>query len=395
MTAIADWTDFELHCIFMGYEAALRPACAKACERLTGKPWLTPEVMMMTYEAEITPEDCFRALDSYSLLSRFVFESFDEPVMNRPLVMKEWLVRYILNGNAPLPIGEMFVRTEIRPADDPREIRHAKRMACPFTPDDIVLPEEIRKQLKQACEQVLFHDEVYDGFGMDRIVPYGRGVSVLLSGPPGTGKTMAAQIMAKQIGKPLYRVSLPAVVSKYIGETEKNLDEIFDQAGRMNIVLLFDEADVLFGKRTEIRDSNDKYSNMEAAFLLQKIEDYEGVVILATNLRQNFDEAFSRRMKFVIDFPFPDAAGRTEIWNRSIPEKLMNDSIDTAYLGRQFELAGSHIKNIVLHAAFLTAAEGGKTLTMPCITESVRHEYAKLGKVMTEAELGKYYDRNS
>ena len=184
---------------------------------------------------------------------------------------------------------------------------------------------------------------------------------------------------------------MPSVVSKYIGETEKNLDEIFDQAGRMRIVLFFDEADALFAKRTEIREGNDKYSNMEAAFLLQKIEEYDGVVVLATNYRQNFDEAFSRRLKFVIDFPFPDAGGRTEIWRKSIPDKLMNDSIDVAYLGQRFELAGGHIRNVVLHAAFLAAADDRESLTMADMVEAVKHEYMKLGKVMTRKELGEYY----
>ena len=390
LLSMADWTGFEIHCMVMGFETALFPNLLREGELSQGRR-LDAEALMLTYEGEVTPEEAFLALDSHSLLSRYVWEESDYPVAERSFVMREWLVRFLLTGRAPMPLAEMFERTEVKPRENPMVIRHAMRMDCPFTMEDIVLPEPVRRELTQACDQVRFHSKVFHEWGMERIVSYGRGVSILLSGAPGTGKTMAAQILAAQIGRPLYRVSLPSVVSKYIGETEKNLNEIFDQAGRMRIVLFFDEADALFAKRTEIREGNDKYSNMEAAFLLQKIEEYEGVVVLATNYRQNFDEAFSRRLKFVIDFPFPDAEGRTEIWKKSIPSALMNDGIDAAYLGRRFELAGGHIRNIVLHAAFLVAADGRDGLTMADLTEAVRHEYMKLGKVMNQRELGEYY----
>ena len=152
-------------------------------------------------------------------------------------------------------------------------------------------------------------------------------------------------------------------------------------------LLLFDEADVLFGKRTEIKDANDKYSNMEAAFLLQKIEEYEGVTVLATNYRKNFDEAFGRRMKFVIDIPFPDAESRKEIWERAIPARLMTDEIDTKALSDRFELSGSNIKNIVLHAAFLSAASEEEKLSMPHVLAAVKHEYKKMGKILSADEL--------
>lgn len=390
LLSVADWTDFEIHCLMMGYAAAVRPVCRRACEKLSYHG-LCAEVLMLTYEGEISPQECYTSLDSHSLLSRFIWEWDEAPVMERRLFMKEWLVSFLVTGNLPIPLADMFERTEVKSEQSPMEIRHATRMRCPFTMEDIILPDTVRTALNNICDQVHFYDKVYREWGMDRIVSYGRGISALFSGASGTGKTMAAQVVAKSIQRPLYRVSLPSVVSKYIGETEKNLNEIFDQAGRMPIVLFFDEADVLFAKRTEIKDGNDKYSNMEAAFLLQKIEEYEGVTLLATNYRQNFDEAFSRRLKFVIDFPFPDQDGRTKIWQKSIPEKLMNDEIDTEYLGRQFELSGGHIKNIVVHAAFLTAADGRDRLTMADMVEAVRHEYAKLGKVMTRRELGEYY----
>lgn len=390
LLSIADWTDFEIHCLIMGYETALRPACIRACERLSSGG-LCAEILMLTYEGEITPSECYLALNSHSLLSRYIWEDSVGSVMERRLQMQEWLVNYIISGRLSMPLAEMFEKNEVHRTSDSDTIRHATRMDCPFTMDDIVIPDNVASELKLACDQVRLHDRVYKDWEMDKIVSYGKGVSILLSGAPGTGKTMAAQILANEIGMPLYRISLPGVVSKYIGETEKNLNEIFDRASGMHVILFFDEADVLFAKRTEIRDGNDKYSNMEAAFLLQKIEDYDGVTILATNYRQNFDEAFSRRLKFVVDFPFPGEAERAKIWEKAIPKKLMNPSIDTAYLGRKFELAGAHIKNVAIHASFLVAAAGRETLTMADLTEAVRHEYAKLGKVMTAKELGDYY----
>lgn len=266
----------------------------------------------------------------------------------------------------------------------------AQKVECHYHWEDIVLPEGQRRSLRLACNQVKYRNKVYVEWGMEQILPYGKGVSMLFSGPPGTGKTMAAQVVAAELEMELYRVALPAVVSKYIGDTEKNLNEIFEQAKKSQVILFFDEADVLFSKRTEIKDSNDRYSNMEAAFLLQKMEEYEGVTILASNYQKNFDEAFKRRIKFVIDFPFPDEEGRREIWKKSIPPQIFTSDIDLAYLSRSFELSGSNIKNIVLHAAFLAAASGEK-LGMKQLLEAVRNEYAKLGKSLTAKEMGEYF----
>ncbi|MBP3855997.1 MAG: ATP-binding protein [Ruminiclostridium sp.] len=214
---------------------------------------------------------------------------------------------------------------------------------------------------------------------------------MVFTGPPGTGKTMAAQVIAADLGIDIYRVNLANVVSKYIGETEKHLDEIFDKAKKSRTVLFFDEADVLFSKRTEVKDSNDKYSNMEAAFLLQKIEEYNGIVILATNIVQNFDEAFKRRMKLMIEFPFPDRASRAEMWKRAFPEKLPLDELDLDYLVNGFELSGSNIRNIALHSAFLAAAENAESVGMKHVIAALKNEYSKSGKAFTRAEAGEYY----
>lgn len=267
----------------------------------------------------------------------------------------------------------------------------AVKINCVYGWDDIVLPEHSKKLMRTACDQVKYRHKVYDTWGFSSKIAYGKSVSMIFTGPPGTGKTMAAQIIAAELGLDIYRISLANVVSKYIGETEKNLDEIFEKAKKSKVVLFFDEADVLFSKRTEVKDSNDKYSNMESAFLLQKIEEYSGIVILATNLVQNFDEAFKRRMKLMIDFPFPDAARRAEMWKRALPDKLPLDSIDFDYLVNSFELSGSNIKNIALHSAFLAAADGSRAVTMKHIIAALRNEYSKSGKAFTRAEAGEYF----
>lgn len=269
--------------------------------------------------------------------------------------------------------------------------KKATRIRACYTWDELVLPPYQKQKLRDACNQAASRKHVYETWGFDKKIAYGKGLSVVFAGPPGTGKTMAAQVMALELCLDLYRIELPAVVSKYIGETEKNLEEIFEQAKKSQVILLFDEADVLFSKRTEVRDSNDKYSNMEAAFLLQKMEEYEGITILATNFLQNFDEAFKRRMKFIIDFPFPDAGHRFEIWKQVFPlEVPIEEELDYEFLAAAFELSGSNIKNAALHAAFLAAAEEG-SVSMKHLIAGVRNEYGKNGKMLTKAQLGQYY----
>lgn len=254
--------------------------------------------------------------------------------------------------------------------------------------NQLVLPEDQKNQLLSAVRQVKYKQIVYESWGMSKIMAYGNGLSILLYGPPGTGKTMAAQILAGELGLELYRVQMAAVFSKYIGETEKNLQSVFELASRNKMILFFDEADVLFSKRTEVKGSNDKFSNMEAAFLLQKMEEYEGVSILATNYYQNFDEAFKRRIRFMIEFPFPDQAARLEIWKGAAPAEMPMQDIDFEFLS-SFDLTGSHIKNIVLQAAY-AAAETGGPVGMEHMMRAVRQELDKIGRVLTEEEAGQY-----
>lgn len=260
-----------------------------------------------------------------------------------------------------------------------------------FQWEDLVLPDRQKEQLKMACDRVLYKHKIYNTWGFGGKIAYGRGVSMVFSGPPGTGKTMTAGIVAGCLGTTLYRVDLAAVVSKYIGETEKNLNAVFEAVKKGQGVLFFDEADVLFGRRTEVQNSNDKHSNMEAAYLLQKIEEYEGIVILATNYMQNIDEAFKRRIQFVIEFPFPDEACRKELWKKVFPKQVEFDGVvDYDFLAEQFELSGSHIKNIALQAAFF-AADVGKGICMEHIIRALLLEVRKTGKRISREDLREYH----
>ena len=257
--------------------------------------------------------------------------------------------------------------------------------------DDIVLPEDALAQLREICQRVAHRHRVLGEWGFDRKLSLGKGANALFAGPSGTGKTMAAEIIANELGLDLYKIDLSGIVSKYIGETEKNLDRIFTAAENANAILFFDEADALFGKRSEVRDSHDRYANIEISYLLQKMEQYEGIAILATNLRANLDEAFVRRLAFTVHFPFPDEASRRRIWAGIWPvtTPLAND-FDLDFLARQFKLTGGNIKNIALAAAFLAAEDGG-AVTMAHLLHATRREYQKMGKVLSEAELNGHH----
>jgi SpoVK/Ycf46/Vps4 family AAA+-type ATPase len=213
-----------------------------------------------------------------------------------------------------------------------------------------------------------------------------QGVTVLFAGPPGTGKTMAAEVIAAELGLDLYKIDLSTVVSKYIGETEKNLERIFSEAASSNAILFFDEADALFGKRSEVRDSHDRYANIEISYLLQRMEAYDGVTILATNLRANLDEAFTRRMQFSVDFPFPDEADRLRIWQTLFPPGVPRDhDLDLPLLAQRYKLAGGNIRNILVSAAYLAAADGGQ-VTMSHLLHGTRRELQKMGRLLADEE---------
>jgi len=258
--------------------------------------------------------------------------------------------------------------------------------------DDIILPRDQKELLLETCSYIKHYHTVYDNWGFGRKLSRGKGLNILFAGPSGTGKTMAAEIMANELGLDLYKIDLSAIVSKYIGETEKNLDRIFREGQNSNAILFFDEADALFGKRSEVRDSHDRYANIEIAYLLQKMEVYEGMVILATNLRKNMDEAFARRMHFTLEFPIPEEADRYRIWQGVFPrEAPLKNSIDLTFMARQFKITGGNIKNIALSAAFL-AAENGGNISMENLIRGTKREYQKMGKLCTEGDFAHYFE---
>lgn len=267
----------------------------------------------------------------------------------------------------------------------------ASRVNAAYTWDDLVLEEGAKELLRQACGQVSCRGKVYEEWGFEQKVAYGRGVSLLFAGPPGTGKTMAAQVLAKELNLELYKVDLSGVLSKYIGETQKNLREIFDEVKKSRSILFFDEADVLFGKRVDVTDARDISANAQTAYLLQKMEEYDGITILATNLMQNFDDAYKRRMKFIIRFTFPQREQRMQLWQKVFPGQMpLAGDIDIDYLADNFELSGASIKNIALNAAFIAASRQEIT-GMEHIMEALQQEYEKSGKILGKAELKEYY----
>lgn len=256
--------------------------------------------------------------------------------------------------------------------------------------DDLILEPDPLAQLHEICGMVEHRHRVYDDWGFGRKLSSGKGVVSLFAGQSGTGKTMAAGVIARELGLDLYRIDLSGVVSKYIGETEKNLGAIFKDASLSNAILFFDEADALFGKRSEVKDAHDRYANIETAYLLQQVEEYAGPVVLSTNLKMNLDEAFLRRMHFVVDFPMPEEPYRLRIWQTTIPREMpLADDADLSFLARQFRISGGNIRNIVLAAAFLGAADGD-VVGMKHLVRATRREFQKLGRMVTEADFGEH-----
>ena len=264
-----------------------------------------------------------------------------------------------------------------------------KKIHTTYTLEQLKLPPAQKQSLENICNHVRYRHQVYDIWNMESQFAYGRNISALFVGAPGTGKTMAVHVMANMLQLPLYRIDLSQVVDKYIGETEKRLEEIFSTAEKSNVILFFDEADSIFGKRSEVNDAKDKYANTEVSYILQRMEQYDGIVILATNYKKNIDEAFMRRIRYLVEFTLPNAELRMEIWKSSFAKEVPLDGIDFEYLSQQFEFAGGSIKNIVLNATFLAAASG-QTVCMLDILESVRTENFKMGKMMLKQDFGQY-----
>ncbi|OKH50477.1 ATPase [Calothrix sp. HK-06] len=268
----------------------------------------------------------------------------------------------------------------------PRLDELAQRIEPGASWEDLVLPEGQKQILIDVAAHVRQRSKVYETWGFGGKSARGLGISALFAGASGTGKTLAAEVLANTLQLDLYRIDLSSVVSKYIGETEKNLRQVFDAAEQGGVILLFDEADALFGKRSEVKDARDRYANIEVSYLLQRMECYPGLAILTTNLKSSIDTAFLRRIRFVVQFPFPDTVQRAEIWRRIFPSDTPTKDLDATQLAR-LNVAGGNIRNIALNAAFL-AADAGEAVQMKHLLRAAQSEYAKLEKALTEAEVG-------
>ena len=267
----------------------------------------------------------------------------------------------------------------------------APKVKTIHTWDDLVLPRVTLQRVKEVAAAIKHRHIVYSEWGFAQRIASGTGLKVLFAGASGTGKTMTAGVLARDLGLDLYKIDLSGIVSKYIGETEKNLDRIFRAAHASNAILFFDEADALFGKRSEVKDAHDRYANIEVAYLLQKIEEHEGVVILASNLSKNIDDAFSRRMHYVVEFPLPDERHRELLWRGMFPPEVpLGAEVDVRFLAKQFPLAGGDIKNVALDAAFL-AAQDGRVITMKQLVQALARQMMKQGRIPSATDFKQFH----
>jgi hypothetical protein len=272
----------------------------------------------------------------------------------------------------------------------------ASRVTPRFNHEELILPHKQHLLFAEILKAMRSLTEVHYGWGTGTVWNE-SGISVLFAGPPGTGKTMAAEILSIKLGLPMYRIDLSQVVNKYIGETEKNLKRVFDAADISDMVLFFDEADSLFGRRTEVSDAHDRYANLEISYLLERMERFKGLAILATNRKKDLDEAFMRRLRYIVDFPLPDAAERKKIWRQVIPEHADGSQVQVDFLAERFPLAGGSIRSIVFNACLqcadgsgLSQSNGGGRLTMPAIIVAVKREYDKMNRALSLEQYGSY-----
>ena len=277
--------------------------------------------------------------------------------------------------------------TAAREHSSPRLTTFARKLSARYDWDDLVLPDDQLARLRELLLTVRGRPQVLDEWGYGRKLAPSYGVAALFAGPPGTGKTMAAEVLARTLGLDVYKIDLSGMISKYIGETEKNLERIFTEAENSNAILFFDEADAVFGKRSEVKDAHDRYANIETSYLLQRMEAYDGVTILATNLRANLDEAFTRRLHSVVDFPFPDAAERLRIWLALFPSNTpCAGDVDLPSLARRFKISGGSIRNVIVAAAYYAVADKG-IVGMGHLLHATRRELQKLGRLTDEKDF--------
>ncbi|MBE2220107.1 MAG: ATP-binding protein [Anaerolineae bacterium] len=274
-----------------------------------------------------------------------------------------------------------------RAHSNPKLATLAKKITPRYSWEDLVLPADQVEMLREMVQTVRCRPQVLEEWGIGKKLTASAGVTALFFGEPGTGKTMGAEVMAGELGLDLYKIDLSTMVSKYIGETEKNLEKIFNEAESSNAILFFDEADAIFGKRSEVKDAHDRYANIEISYLLQRMETYDGVTILATNLRNNLDDAFMRRLQFALDFPFPKAPDRLHIWQTLFPSTVPRDpDLDFELMAERFEIPGGNIRNIIVTATYL-AASNGQVVTMAHLMHGTRRELQKMGRLVDDREL--------
>ena len=344
-----------------GASAAQRQA--QWTQRLNGEAPVAPELLEAVGQYRLTADQVWRAATA----ARLQAQAHDRPV------------------------DALDLKAGARAQNAAGLERLARRIEPAVGFQDMVLPPEVFELLRDLGIRARQREVVLDTWRMGGASSRRRGLTALFAGPSGTGKTMAAEVLAMELGLDLYVVDLATVVDKYVGETEKNLDRIFAEAERVNGVLLFDEADALFGKRSEVRDAHDRYANVEVAYLLQRMELFDGIAVLATNLRANLDEAFARRLDSVIDFPEPEAEARRQLWERGLGTRMPRaDDLDLDFLAQAFKLSGGNIRNIVIAAAYM-AAEARQPVSMRNLVQATQREYAKLGRMTVEAEFGPYY----
>lgn len=330
-------------------------------------------------------------LDSLSDRFRLTSEQIADAVTNaRNQVRWQAAVSEFPNSQfspqKPITLTDLFTASRGLSGQDLATL--SRHIQPKYSWEDIILPDHQKNLLREICNQIKHQHLVWEEWDFESKISLGKGLNVMFSGTPGTGKTMAAEIISQELQLDLYKIDLSQVVSKYIGETEKNLNRIFTAATNANAILLFDEADALFGKRSEVKDAHDRYANLEISYLLQKMEEYEGITILTTNLRMNMDDAFVRRLRFIIEFPFPSEKQRYQIWQKIFPKSApCSPELDLNFLARNFELTGANIRNIALTAAFL-AADDNNQIEVAHLIQAVRREYQKMGKIIKNKELG-------
>jgi AAA+ superfamily predicted ATPase len=373
-------------CFLTGHDAwdDAAPLCARRCVHLEVPRPLAPERRRMWRRA-MAAVPVGGTIDTDVVASRFrlTFGQIEDAVGTARSLAR-------LRGEEPARVTGPDLFEGCRLNSNRRLGALARKIVPRYRWSDIVLPEDRFAQLRELCNHVKYRDRVYGDWGFGRKLALGKGLMVLFAGPSGTGKTMAADVVAGELGLELYRIDLSSVVSKYIGETEKNLGRIFDEAETSNAILFFDEADALFGKRSEVKDAHDRYANIEVGYLLQRMEAHEGIAILATNLRKNMDEAFVRRLHFTLELPFPDAEARRRIWEGIWPaDTPLEDGLDLAGLARRFELTGGNIRNVALAAAFLAAddPEASGRVRLRHLVHATRREFQKTGKLVRDDDF--------